>query len=133
MVADGAVVCSTDPVKLVADDGAADNHFGHSVATASGGLIVVTAAHDDGKARNSGAAYLFRAGANGSSPRLVTKLVADDGALDDYFGVSVAAGSGIVVVGVHRDDDKGHNSGSAYVYCIGDSGKPVQLSVKLVA
>ena len=44
------------------------------------------------------------------------KLIASDGAIEDFLGYSVAAIGGTVVVGAHRDDDNGSDSGSAYVY-----------------
>ena len=46
----------------------------------------------------------------------VAKLTADDGAADDYFGSSVSIDGDTMVIGAHQDDDKGDNSGSAYVF-----------------
>ena len=54
----------------------------------------------------------------------VAKLIADDGAVADYFGYSVAYSDGIAVVGAYNDDDKGSNSGSAYVFEMSDSSDP---------
>ena len=51
----------------------------------------------------------------------MAKLTADDGAASDYFGVSVAISDGTIVVGAYHDDDKGSNSGSAYVFEKSDS------------
>ena len=45
-----------------------------------------------------------------------TKITASDGAASDYFGISVAVGSGRIVVGAHFDDDNGSDSGSAYIF-----------------
>ena len=44
------------------------------------------------------------------------KILASDGAAGDYFGYSVAVGSGRIVVGAYGDDDNGSNSGSAYIH-----------------
>jgi hypothetical protein len=44
------------------------------------------------------------------------KLTADDGAATDHFGVSVSIDGDTMVIAAHSDDDKGDNSGSAYVY-----------------
>nr|MBC8203656.1 FG-GAP repeat protein [Planctomycetota bacterium] len=44
------------------------------------------------------------------------KLLASDGASDDYFGLSVAVSGDTVVVGAYGDDDNGFYTGSAYVY-----------------
>ena len=46
------------------------------------------------------------------------KLTASDGAVGDYFGWSVAvSGDGnTAVIGAYRDDDRGYESGSAYIF-----------------
>jgi hypothetical protein len=45
-------------------------------------------------------------------------VAALDGAANDYFGIAVSiSGDGnTAIVGAHRDDDKGSNSGSAYIF-----------------
>ena len=43
-------------------------------------------------------------------------FVQNDGAYDDWFGISVAIYDNTFVVGAYRDDDKGYDSGSVYVY-----------------
>ena len=45
-----------------------------------------------------------------------TKLTADDGATTDEFGKSVSVDGDTIVIGAWHDDDKGSNSGSAYVF-----------------
>ena len=96
--------------KLTAFDGAAYDYFGWSVSVGSG-RIVVGARLDDDKGTNSGSAYVYDLDGN-----LVTKLTAFDGVASDVFGFSVAVGSGRIVVGAQLDDDKGIDSGSAYIY-----------------
>ena len=44
------------------------------------------------------------------------KLLAADGASDDYLAYSVAVSHDTVVIGAYGDDDNGSKSGSAYVY-----------------
>ena len=44
------------------------------------------------------------------------KLLANDGAAEDSFGVSVAISGTIAIVGAPRDDDNGDQSGSAYLF-----------------
>ena len=44
------------------------------------------------------------------------KLTAGDGAASDEFGHSVSIDGDTVVIGARYDDDKGSNSGSAYVF-----------------
>ena len=44
------------------------------------------------------------------------KLLADDGAPNDFFGYSFAFSGDTAVIGAMFQDDKGDNSGSAYVF-----------------
>ena len=112
---------ATETVKLTASDGAIDDNFGYSVAL-DGDTMAVSAVQDD----NSGAAYVFTR--QGGVWSQVAKLTAFDRTADDYFGSSVAVeengdGDGdTVVVGASQDDDKGSNSGSAYVFTEPASG-----------
>lgn len=55
---------------------------------------------------------------SGSNHSQIAKLVASDGAFDDYFGysVSISGDGNTAIVGAYRDDDKGADSGSAYVF-----------------
>jgi hypothetical protein len=48
------------------------------------------------------------------------KLLASDGAEDDRFGVSVSISGNVALVGAYLDDENGTNSGSVYVYALGD-------------
>ena len=99
--------------KLIADDGAAFDDFGFSVAI-SGDTVVVGAPLDDDLGSSSGSAYVFVR--SGDSWSQQAKLTAPDGALPDNFGASVAIDGDVVVVGAEKDSDKGGFSGSAYVY-----------------
>ncbi len=106
------------PVKLLANDGAANDLFGHSVAIGPAVIgpsntvvAVVGAPNDSDMGSSSGSAYIFRM--NGTQH---TKLLPNDGALGDNFGVSVAIDNGIVVVGMPEDDDNGIDSGSVYLF-----------------
>ncbi len=99
--------------KLTASDGAASDYFGYSVSI-SGDTAIVGAYRDD---NYSGSAYIFsrdQGGANNWGQ--VKKLTASDGAADDRFGYSVSISGDTVIVGAWRDDDKGTNSGSAYIF-----------------
>ncbi|KAL7484306.1 hypothetical protein ACHAWX_000195, partial [Stephanocyclus meneghinianus] len=44
------------------------------------------------------------------------KLTAADGAASDYFGYSVGISGNVVVVGAYLDDDRGSQSGGAYMF-----------------
>ena len=108
----------TQVAKLTAGDGAASDYFGYSVSI-DGDTMVVGAYFDDDKATNSGSAYVFTrdtAGDLASGWTQVAKLTADDGADSDKFGYSVSIDGDTMVIGAYQDDDKGLNSGSAYVF-----------------
>jgi hypothetical protein len=99
--------------KLTAYDGAAGDVFGCSVSI-SGDYAIVGAYGDGDKGSVSGSAYIFRR--DGTSWVLQQKLLASDGAAGDVFGCSVSISSDCAIVGAYSDDDKGNNSGSAYVF-----------------
>jgi hypothetical protein len=153
----GNVSAEIDVTKLLAEDGAAGDAFGYSVAVygdtavigarldadksgsayvfvRSGGTwaqqFKLTATVDDGAANDRfgqsvavygdtavigayGAAYVFVRSGNTWTQQ--TKLTVTNGA-DDQFGYSVAVYGDTAVIGAYGDDDKGLNSGSAYVF-----------------
>jgi hypothetical protein len=105
--------------KIVASDGAADDCFGRAVAMSGTGHLVVGAPFDDDKGFYSGSVYLYMLNSTSNTWGNEQKIVASDGAADDYFGRAVAmSGTGHLVVGAHRNDDMGSSSGS--VYAIGE-------------
>ena len=112
VVATGAQAASvnlTESMKLTASDGAAGDYFGRSVAL-DGTTALIGAYGDDDKGSNSGSAYLVDT-ATGTQ----TKITASDGAANDNFGLSVALDGTTALIGAGGDDDKGSNSGSAYL------------------
>jgi hypothetical protein len=119
----------TQIAKLVAADGAAKDKFGQSVSV-SGSTIVVGAIYDDDNDVNSGSAYVFEKSDDGEVTQ-VAKLVAADGAANDYFGHSVSVSGSTIVVGAYNDNDHGSGSGSAYVFEKSDDGAWAQAA-KLV-
>ena len=110
----GCPLSEVPQAKLVADDAAAHKHFGKSVAIAAG-VAIVGARWDDDAGSNSGSAYLFAEDGSGGWAQ-VAKLVADDAAASDLFGISVAIAAGVAIGGAYRDDDAGTGSGSAYLF-----------------
>lgn len=118
----------SEQAKLVALDGAAGDGFGFSVAV-SGDTISVGAPYADEKGLDAGAAYVFAR--NGSTWSQQAKLVANDGFVKDYLGISVALDGNTVVVGSYYDDDKGADSGSVYVYA--RNGSSWSQQAKLLA
>ena len=99
--------------KLLADDGAAGDLFGWSVAV-SGDVVVIGADFDDDNGVDSGSAYVFWF--DGSTWVQQAKLLAHDGAGGDYFGASVAVSGDTVVIAAPLDNDNGSECGSAYVF-----------------
>jgi len=97
--------------KLTADDGAFADNMGLSVSV-SGNLALIGAHGDDDNGSKSGSAYIFDI----TTGQQLHKLTPDDGAADDEFGLAVAISGNLAVVGAHKDDDRGSNSGSAYVF-----------------
>jgi hypothetical protein len=110
--------------KLTASDGAEFDNFGASVSI-SGDVALVGASGDDDHGRNTGSAYVFTRGQDGSWIQ-TQKLTSDDGAEDDQFGVSVSISGDVALVGAYFDDDHGSNSGSAYLFTRGQDGRWTQ-------
>ena len=111
--------------KLIADDGAAHDHFGYSIAIANG-VVAVGARLDDDKdnGNDSGSAYLFDA----TTGVQIAKLLASDGSGADEFGYSIGIDNGVVAVGAHQDSDNGLNSGSAYVFTVPGADCPADFT-----
>ena len=109
---------ATLTAKLTADEGEAGDEFGISVAIDGDTVVVSAHKHDQSNTvNNSGAAYVFTKPGNAWVTSTETAmLTASDGASRDQFGISVAVSGDTVVIGAHRDDDKGDESGSAYVF-----------------
>ena len=97
--------------KLVANDAAASDNFGYSVAI-SGNYAIVGAQYNDDGGANSGSAYIF----NVSTGTQLHKLLASDAAAVDNFGYSVAISGNYAIVGAPYNDDGGNDSGSAYIF-----------------
>ncbi len=102
--------------KLTAAGGLAEDYFGSSVLV-NGHMVVVGAYFADvGDHVDQGAAYFFYRDHSGAWGQ-VACLTAADGVGYDYFGSSVAASGGTVVVGAPNGDlAPADNHGAAYVY-----------------
>ena len=100
--------------EITASDGTKGDHFGHSVSIYED-TIVVGADRDDSY---KGSAYIFEKNSNGEFEQ-IQKITASDGTSGDIFGLSVSIYEETIVIGAYSDDDKGSNSGSAYIYKIG--------------
>ncbi len=100
--------------QLTANDGAAQDAYGASVAISGNTAIVGALGHSS----NQGAAYVYTL--SGSNWTLQTELKASDGVAGDYFGNSVAISGNTIVVGA-EDHKVGSNAtqGAAYVFTFG--------------
>ncbi|KAL7488917.1 hypothetical protein ACHAW6_014507, partial [Cyclotella cf. meneghiniana] len=118
--------------KLIASDGAANDYFGYSVSI-SRNVVVVGACYDDAKGTDSGSVYIFEFNKITGTWNQKAKLTAADGVSSDYFGTSVAISGSVVIVGAYSDDDKGTESGSAYIYELDESTGVYREKAKLTA
>lgn len=99
--------------KLTAPDGSADDRFGRGVAL-SENTAVISAMHQDDKGTNSGSAYIFTR--TNDSWHYNKQITAEDADKEDLFGWNIALSDSTLVVGAIKNDDKGNDSGSAYVF-----------------
>ena len=135
---------STDsPIRLVSDDLGFNDEFGEAVSVSTTKLgsvrvtnVVVGASSDDDFGSKSGSIYIFSKfddmppeTACGGNVEIEVgkwvqcrKLLPDDGATNDLFGKSVQISGRTIVTGAMWKDDRGIDSGAAYVFSLGDSG-----------
>lgn len=100
-------------MKLTADDAAAADIFGRSVAI-SGNTAIVGAHGDNDAGNSSGSVYLFDV----TTGEQLVKLSASDGTERDYFGFSVAISGNRAIAGAYGDDVANGGSGSAYLLAV---------------
>ncbi|NCG21688.1 MAG: hypothetical protein GWP91_21950, partial [Rhodobacterales bacterium] len=141
---DGIQVISE--LKFSASDGVPLDEFGFSVSAAGDvngdgfGDVVVGARAADENGVGSGAAYVYLGSVNGTNPADEVKLMASDGAANDWYGDSVSGAGDVdgdgyadVLVGAYLDDDAGGASGAAYLYTGGVDGVASSTEVKITA
>ncbi|TPW11228.1 MAG: hypothetical protein FD127_3347, partial [Acidimicrobiaceae bacterium] len=102
----------TQQAKVTSADAAEGDGFGIAVAIKGATIIAGAYNDDDDAGADSGAAYVFTRSATTWSE--LTKLVASDAGVGDYFGRSVSVGANLVV-GAYLHPP-GSSSGSAYVF-----------------
>lgn len=99
---------------LAADDGAASDRFGLSIAVDGDTAILGSPSAAIGASGYQGAAYVYAR--NAGAWNLQTKLTASDGAAFDEFGISVALETDTAVVGAHYADVVYSGQGAAYAF-----------------
>jgi hypothetical protein len=87
--------------------------FGYSVSLSSNTALIGSYG-DSTLASYAGCAYVFiKSDGNWLQQQ---QLFASDGSSRDYFGYSVSLDGDTALIGAHQNDDKGSNSGSAYIF-----------------
>lgn len=99
--------------KLIAPGGQGGDRFGVAVSL-NGTRAIIGASRGDGLVADTGVAYVYEY--NGVSWQFTQKLMADDGAFGDLFGIALAIEDDRVLIGASADDDLGGQSGSAYLF-----------------
>ena len=102
---------------LYANDAAQSDYFGMSAAISGDGTIaLIGAGLEDSAASNSGSVYVFTR--EGDTWTQQQKLIASDGMIDDWFGSDLVLNydGTIALIICQKDDDKGTDTGSVYVY-----------------
>jgi len=103
----------SEQAKLTASDGFDDDQFGGAVAIHED-TVLVGASTDDNLNPDDGSAYVFvRSGTVWTEQQ---KLLALDGSFIDLFGCGVDLFGDTALIGALGNDDKGKDSGSAYVF-----------------
>jgi len=102
--------------KLTATDGVPLDNFGNSVSLSSDYALI--GAFNGGP--SAGSAYVFHF--DGSNWIEQTKFRVGDPAAGDNFGSSVSLSGDYALIGASGDDDRGSNSGSAYIFHFDGSG-----------
>ena len=101
--------------KLVADDAAAGDQLGYSVAL-EGGRVLAGAPMNDGAAADAGAVYTFVESVGVWVQE--QKITASDAAADDQYGYSVGIVPGQAVVGAPGSDAAAADAGAAYALAL---------------
>lgn len=106
--------------KLLAEDAAAGDRFGRSVAIGDG-IVCVGSPLDDVVGADSGSVYVFDA----KSGVQIRKVIPDDASAGDRFGFAISLDEdGLLAVCAYHDNVHGANSGSVYLFDV-TSGEQV--------
>ncbi len=124
------LVLAKQQAELLASDGTFTDGFGFGVAISGTTALVGAFEKRFGSASLQGAAYVFAP--SGASWTQQQKLVADDGAVDDQFGCSVAVSGTTAIIGAYSATiGSTYSQGAAYIFAA--SGAAWTQQAKLVA
>ena len=99
--------------KLIADDTSMFDHFGTAVALHENTAVIGAHGKDEDSV-DSGAAYIFVR--NGTAWIQQAKLTHQNAVPGDQFGRAVAVYGDNALIGAHRSDATGPDSGAAYIF-----------------
>ena len=99
--------------KVIAADGDPGDRFGESVAI-NGDVAVIGADRDDENGEDAGAAYIFRR--SGNDWLQEAKLLASDGVASYRYGISVAVGNDVAMIGAPLLRSPSNSPGLVYIY-----------------
>ena len=116
----------TQHSKLTDSVGEAYDYFGEVQALHEDTLAIGVWSDND-QGTSAGSVHVYQRDGHGTW-NLQTKLYANDASVSDYFGWSVDLMDDVLVVGSKYDDDRGLNSGSAYVFTRDQQGQWTQQS-----
>ena len=110
-------------LRVLPSDGSPEDEFGRSIAL-SADVLAVGAYLKDEIGADSGCVYLFDL----STGEETRQLLPSNGVAGDRFGLSVAIGSGVVVVGAPYADRSGARSGTVYIFDIATGNEIAELN-----
>lgn len=102
-----------EDAKLTPNGPAGGEMFGYSVSV-SGSYVLIGAYGDGDAGFGAGAAYVFKRTGNAWVQQ--AKLIAEDVSAGDLLGSAVTINGDRAVLGAHRSNAAGHQSGAAYVF-----------------
>jgi hypothetical protein len=120
----------TPVAELTASDGAFGDLFGSSVAISGNTIIVGAPANPNNNDEQVGAAYIFVEPPGGWRNGSQTAKLAD-GAIADYFGISVAVSGQTAIVGAPANSPYNLSPGVAYVFVNPGTGWQTSPTAKL--
>ncbi|NCD05858.1 MAG: hypothetical protein EOL97_07040 [Spirochaetia bacterium] len=118
-------------IKLESSDSKNGDLFGRSLDV-YGDYAIIGCSCGDGKETNTGIAYIFHYDQQKKIWEQQQKIFAKDGSNGDLFGYSVCISGKNIIIGSPHDDDNGYNSGSTYIYKIGNSSDETMNSERKI-
>ena len=111
----GSLSAEITEQKITATDRAFSDDFGISVSISGDYAIAGADGDDNSNGTNSGAAYIFERGPDGTWTE-AAKLLPNDGVRNYFSGHSVSISGDYAIMSAHEDDDNGLHSGAAYIF-----------------